>query len=289
MNPAGPVGYSLVRPAEYVGGDDTDALWRGCVAIADRRRRGDAPMAPHLAGEWSDAARSLFALYRPLLALPSAHPFVIGHLGQSLDGRIATGNGDSCFINGTANLTHLHRLRALCDAVLVGAGTVLADDPQLTTRMVAGPDPTRIVLDPSRRLTARYRVCADPRAPTLVARYEPDGDIGRAQVIVARRSGDGIDLAGLLAELAARGLHAVLVEGGGVTVSRFLQAGLLDRLQIAVAPLIIGSGRPGLQLPEVLRLDECLRPPCQCYPMGDDVLFDLALRPAAPAGPDGRR
>ena len=79
-------------------------------------------MAPHLAGEWSDAARSLFALYRPLLALPSAPPFVIGHLGQSLDGRIASGNGVSCLINGTATLTHLHRRLAPRDAVRGRAG-----------------------------------------------------------------------------------------------------------------------------------------------------------------------
>ncbi len=279
-------------------------MWSICLMIAGRRRDGLAP-ADFAAGTaavgwhaergwvpqggWSDAAKDLLDLYRPLLEVVPGRRYLLGHLGQSLDGRIATSSGDSCFINGQQNLVHMHRLRALCDAVLVGSATVVADDPQLTTRMVPGPHACRVVLDPSRRLTPDHRVCTDGNGPTLVVRVgnpvetggSGDAHCGQAEIIAARASADGIDLPDLLDKLSARGLHCILVEGGGITVSRFLAQRLLDRLQIAVAPLIIGSGRQGLQLPEVLALGDCLRPSCRQHQMGQDILWDLDLRPAA--------
>lgn len=243
----------------------------------------------------------MLELYRPLLELEAGARYLLGHLGQSIDGRIATSSGDSCYINGQQNLIHMHRLRALCDAVLVGAGTVVADDPQLTTRLVPGPNATRVVLDPSTRLTPAYRICSDDACPTLIARLpqaavaSPGGreaaqppavtSCGRAEVIPARAGASGIDLPGLLAGLADRGLRVILVEGGGITVSRFLAQDLLHRLQIAIAPVIIGSGRQGLQLPEVLVLSDCLRPSFRHHTMGPDVLWDLDLA----AGPQGRQ
>ena len=89
---------------------------------------------------------------------------------------------------------------------------------------------------------------------------------------------DGFDPGAVLAELARRDLHRVLVEGGGVTVSRFLAADLLDRLHVSVAPLLIGSGRPGITLPEVRTLGEARRPPVRHFLVGSDLLFDLDLR-----------
>jgi riboflavin biosynthesis pyrimidine reductase len=88
----------------------------------------------------------------------------------------------------------------------------------------------------------------------------------------------GFEPDALLKALSARGIRRVLVEGGGVTVSRFLEAGLLDRLHLTVAPILMGSGRPGITLPAIETLDEALRPRCRRVPMGDDVLFDLDLR-----------
>jgi diaminohydroxyphosphoribosylaminopyrimidine deaminase/5-amino-6-(5-phosphoribosylamino)uracil reductase len=88
----------------------------------------------------------------------------------------------------------------------------------------------------------------------------------------------GLDLAELLEALGERGLRRILVEGGGVTVSRFLQAGLLDRLHLTVAPLLIGSGRPSITLESIPTLDHALRPSCRRFALGDDVLFDLDLR-----------
>ena len=115
----------------------------------------------------ADPRRPLLELYLPITSATSQTPMTVGHLGQSLDGFIATHSGESQFVTGEENILHLHRMRALCDAVIVGAGTVAADDPQLTTRKVPGPHPLRVVLDPSRRLGTQFKLFADDSAPTL--------------------------------------------------------------------------------------------------------------------------
>ncbi|MCZ8130062.1 MAG: RibD family protein [Steroidobacteraceae bacterium] len=227
-------------------------------------------------------------LYGSLRDAPQA-PVAIGHLGQSLDGFIATPAGDSRYVNGRGNLLHLHRMRALCDAIVVGAGTVAADDPQLTTRLVPGPNPVRVVVDPERRLGTGYRVFADGAAPTLLACREArahDGapTHGAAELLQVPDSAGCFDWSALLARLRARGLARIFVEGGGRTVSALLAAGLLDRLQIAVAPLIIGDGRPAIRLAAPARLGDCRRPRHRVYRMGDDILFDCDLSGAGEPG-----
>ncbi len=114
-----------------------------------------------------DPQSPLLDLYLPICGGTQARPVTVGHLGQSLDGFIATHSGDSQFVTGSENLVHLHRMRALCAAVVVGAGTVAADDPQLTTRLVRGPNPLRVIFDPTRRLAPTYRVFTDDAALTL--------------------------------------------------------------------------------------------------------------------------
>jgi riboflavin-specific deaminase-like protein len=209
----------------------------------------------------------------------SSTPVTVGHLGQSLDGFIATCSGDSRYVSGRGNLLHLHRMRALCDVIVVGAGTVAADDPQLTTRLVPGPNPVRVVLDPDRRLGSDYRVFSDGAAPTLLASRASlaNRPQGMAEVLAVPETNGAFDLAALLAALHARGWRRVFVEGGGRTVSAFLAADLLDRLQIAVAPFIIGEGRPAIRLPPPARLSDCRRPSHRVYRMGDDILFDCDL------------
>ena len=202
----------------------------------------------------------------------------VGQIGQSLDGRIATETGHSHYINGPAGLAHLHRLRALVDAVVVGVGTAVADDPQLTVRHVAGPNPARVVIDPSGRLPAKARLLAPDGARRLIVTAtglaaRPVG----VEVIALSNDGGGIEPAAILAALAERGFRRVLIEGGADTVSRFLSAGCLDRLHVVVAPIILGSGRAGLALPPIERADQALRAPMRTHRLDDEVLFDVDL------------
>jgi riboflavin-specific deaminase-like protein len=204
---------------------------------------------------------------------------VVGQFGQSIDARIATVSGHSHYINGPAGLDHLHRLRALVDAVVVGVGTAVADDPQLTVRRVAGPNPARVVIDPKGRLPATARLFNDDGARRLVlstasARTKLPAGVER----VALAAADGrIAPAAMLAALAERGFRRILIEGGADTVSRFLAAGCLDRLHVVIAPIIIGAGPGSITLPPILRVDQALRAPMRVHVLGDEVLLDCDL------------
>jgi riboflavin-specific deaminase-like protein len=187
--------------------------------------------------------------------------YVIGQLGQSLDGRIATPTGASKYINGQEALRHLHRIRAETDAVIVGVGTAIADDPQLTTRHVAGPNPVRVVIDPRGRLPAGLRMLHDGAAPVLVVtcpeRRAPEG----AEVLHLGCGASGhIEPREIVAALAARGLTRLLVEGGAETLARFLNAGAVNELHLMVAPIVLGSGKTGLNLAPISELDQAMRP-----------------------------
>lgn len=229
----------------------------------------------HLPAPWD-------ALFGPLRTGTVDDLVVVGQLGQSLDGRIATNSGHSHYINGPDGLDHLHRLRALVDAVVIGVGTALADDPQLTVRRVAGPSPARVILDPRGRLPASARVLAADGGRRLVVTTPgtrnafPDG----VEVIALPAADGHMAPAAVLAALAARGLRRILIEGGARTVSGFLSAGCLDRLHVLVAPIILGTGQTGLALAPIDRVDHALRPPTRAYPLGDDVLFDCDLSAA---------
>jgi len=251
----------------------------GRVGAADQWLEVDAAGAWRASWDVSDGARDVFDIYLPLRVAPE---LVIGQLGQSLDGRIATETGESHFVTGAKDIERLHRLRALVDVVIVGATTVAQDDPRLTVRLVEGASPVRVVLDPSEQLDAGRRVFSEPSTRTFVVRRgarivtseEALGD----GLEVRWSEPDGFDLVALLGQLRGRGLRRVLVEGGGVTVSRFLQAGLLDRLHLTVAPIVIGSGRPSITLAPIASLDRALRPASRRFMLGEDVLFDLDLR-----------
>ncbi|HEV7632845.1 MAG TPA: RibD family protein [Steroidobacteraceae bacterium] len=281
-------GLDVSRPARYVL-DDGAAL---VEASADGRR---ALLAWQPEQGWvsllapDDPRRELVELYLPICGAHASKPIAVGHLGQSLDGFIATHSGDSNFVTGPANILHLHRMRALCDAVVVGAGTVASDDPRLTTRLVAGRNPLRVVIDPDCRLDATHGVFQDREAPTLRIcgrgarpNGKPQEEILELDCVEQGGNGHTLDLAALVAQLHARGLYRLFIEGGGVTVSSWLQAGLLDRLQIAVAALLIGDGRPGIRLDGRDQLDQCRRPLTRVYRMGQDMLYDCELRSTAP-------
>lgn len=229
------------------------------------------------------AVRQLLDLYLPLCVGAGARDLVIGHVGQSLDGMIATAGGASRYVTGPENIVHMHRLRSLVDAVLVGAGTVECDDPQLTTRLVPGEHPTRVVVDPSLRLPHTRKLYRDGAAPTLIvcgSGRAQHGGPPRVPVVEVPLQNSLLSVSDVLAALAARGLRRVFVEGGGVTLSHFIQARRLDRLHVTICPMIIGRGRPGISLPGVDSLEQALRPANRRFNLGSDVLFDCQLAPS---------
>lgn len=227
-----------------------------------------------------DATVDLFDLFMPLCVGPGCDSMVVAHLAQSLDGRVATHSGSSQFISGREDLTHTHRLRALFDAVLVGARTVEHDDPRLTTRLAEGPNPTRVIVDPGGRLPDSHRVFTQGDAATLVIRgTKAPTFVAPSHVEVATLElADGwIPVPQLLDALSHHGLRRVFIEGGGITVSGFIRARAVDRLHITVAPVLMGSGRPSISLPEIETLDEAMRVQCRHFTLGPDLLFDCPL------------
>jgi diaminohydroxyphosphoribosylaminopyrimidine deaminase/5-amino-6-(5-phosphoribosylamino)uracil reductase len=220
------------------------------------------------------SATTMWRIYGPLAeARGKRRGFVIGQAGQSLDGRIATASGHSHYINGPAAIVHLHRLRALVDAVVVGVGTVVADNPGLTVRGTEGPQPARVVIDPNGRAPIDAKCFADDGVRRLVL-SRTEGRANAEYAVLAE-----FTPATILMALAQRGFAGILVEGGATTLSHFLAGGVLDRLHVMTAPLIIGSGKPGLVLPEIATLKEALRPATATYLLpGGDVLFDCDFR-----------
>jgi diaminohydroxyphosphoribosylaminopyrimidine deaminase/5-amino-6-(5-phosphoribosylamino)uracil reductase len=215
-------------------------------------------------------------LFGPLRNATVDDLVVIAQMGQSLDGRIATPTGHSHYINGAAGRAHLHRLRALVDAVVVGVATVVADDPQLTVRLVHGPCPARVVLDPTGRAAADARVFATDGARRLIVTAATSrAPLPAGVEIVNLPLTDGrFAPAAILNAIAERGFRRILVEGGPATISGFLAASCLDRLHILLAPIILGAGPAGLALAPITRIDEALRPAVRIHRIAEEVLFD---------------
>jgi GTP cyclohydrolase II len=179
---------------------------------------------------------------------PADRPYVVLKYAQTLDGRIATAGGDSKWISGEEERALSHALRAACDAVMVGVGTVLSDDPQLNVRMVPGASPLRVVLDSTLRIPSDA-LLLDAEAATVVLTTERSTEDDRkrvreagAGIRVLPTGPGGVDLRAALKELRDDGVRSLLVEGGAQVITSLLGAGLVDRVVVGTAPRIIGSG-----------------------------------------------
>jgi diaminohydroxyphosphoribosylaminopyrimidine deaminase / 5-amino-6-(5-phosphoribosylamino)uracil reductase len=215
----------------------------------------------------------------PVINAATDRPFVVAQLGQSLDGRIATPTGESRWINRDCALDHVHRLRANVDAVVVGIGTVSADNPYLTVRRVAGRNPARVVIDPNGRIDPQSRILAADGVRRFIVCGEERACSSGVEAVVVGREGALLAPSQIVAALFQLGLRKILVEGGASTVSAFIDSGCVDRLHVLVAPVILGSGTTGLSLKAIRGLDQARRPPTQVHVLDDgDVLFDCDLR-----------
>lgn len=177
-------------------------------------------------------------------------PFVILKLAQSLDGRIATSVGDSKWITGEKARQEAHRLRSYVDAVVVGAGTVRKDDPSLTVRHVKGRDPFRVVVTSSGKLPAKAKlIAANGDHKTIIAapkdmvtklskKHRDDG----VTFWDVKRNSRGVVIEDLVAKAGEFGIQSMLVEGGGELATAFLKSGLVDKVAVFVAPMIVGTG-----------------------------------------------
>ncbi|WP_319518676.1 RibD family protein [uncultured Martelella sp.] len=243
----------------------TDTVWERLLALCSGS--GETP-----AGD--DPAT---ALYAPIAG--ARGPFVLAQVGQSLDGRVATPSGDAANVSGPDGLAHLHRCRALVDAVVVGVSTVKADNPRLSVRLAQGPSPVRVVIDCHGALDGREGLFHDGGAPVIVieSTSAPARPLPNAEILRMPPSGTGLATGAIVNALAGRGLNRLLVEGGARTIARFIEEGQVDRLHVAISPLIIGTGPSGITLPPVARLSDALRPPAEVFSLGSDILFDCVL------------
>ena len=207
-------------------------------------------------------------------------PRVIVNVAMSTDGKIALPNRRGVRISNEEDLQRVHALRTSCDAVLVGVGTVLMDDPKLTVKSeyAKGPNPIRIVLD-SDGSTPEHAAVLDGSAPTIIAT-----DVNCTKTFrnaeVVRMGHDEVDLKALMELLSERGVKTLLVEGGGTVVWSFLRHKFVDEIKIFVASMIIGGhSAPTPAAGEGVRSIEAAIPLRleRAAPMGDGVLLEYAV------------
>ncbi|MDY2685514.1 MAG: bifunctional diaminohydroxyphosphoribosylaminopyrimidine deaminase/5-amino-6-(5-phosphoribosylamino)uracil reductase RibD [Selenomonadaceae bacterium] len=216
--------------------------------------------------------------------IPEKMPFVILKTAMSLDGKIATCAGESQWISGEASRQYVHVLRDRYDGILVGIGTVLADDPSLTARLPdhTGKNPVRIVVDSQARTPHGAKVLTDGQARTIVVVTEraPKDRVDSlraagAEVLVAG-GGERVDLRLMMQKLGAMEITSILVEGGGTINDALLRAGLVDKVLAFVAPKLIGGreaktpveGRGFAHLQDAVQLEHF-----SAQPLGTDILL----------------
>lgn len=211
--------------------------------------------------------------FLPIRARQQQRAIAITHFAQSLDGKIATATGESKWIGNEENLVHAHRMRALCDSILIGAHTLIADRPSLTVRRVAGKNPRKVVLCSSDVDFSSLR--DDDTSPVLVLGTSEDPCVDHTDYAQLPAGEHGrIAGAAILQYLYRRGLYSVYVEGGSATTSHLLRERAIDVVQLHVAPLIFGSGLDSFTLPPIQTVDEAVRFSRFYHkPIGDTFMF----------------
>ena len=262
-NAEGATLYSTLEPHQYHGRTPpcTDAIIR--AGIRHVHYAVDDPN-PKVSGRGAETLRSagievstgeMEAEANELIEAFSKHvkhgrPFVIAKYAMSADGKIAARSGDARWVTGPESRAHVHRLRAQCDAIMVGVGTVLADDPRLTARDDDGHtrerQPLRVIVDSAGRTPRDASLLREP-GQTLIATAGPELVYGRslavtgAEVLSLPGPAGKVDLVALLETLGQRNVTSVLIEGGGTLMGSLFDLGLVDKVLAFIAPKIIGG------------------------------------------------
>ena len=229
-----------------------------------------------VAGTLPPAAAELLELYVPycLAALHARRlrrAFAVSHFAQSLDGRIATREGDARWIGCDENQVHAHRMRALCDGILIGSHTLECDRPALTVRHADGTDPVRIVLGAAGDIG-----CLERAGSSAIVLIDDDPRVrsGQARHVVLPRTGGAIATSAVLEALYEHDILSVYIEGGATTTSKFLVEGNIDVVQLHISPMIIGPGINSFCSPSIRLVHDSVRFGAHLYrSVGDGMMF----------------
>lgn len=200
--------------------------------------------------------------------------FLIGQIGQSLDGKIALNNGNSHYINEKESILYLHCLRAVCDGVLVGVNTVIKDNPLLTTRKIKGSSPVRLIIDPSLKLSNKYKIFKDDNQNIIFTNSNKQKKINNTLIVKFPKKNFTNNIFKYLKKTSFKN---ILVEGGPTTLSNFIEMKLLNYMQFIISPTLIGSGIDSLKLKPITNLKNAIRVENTISKLGKEIVMTLNL------------
>lgn len=225
-------------------------------------------------GVWRDYAQEYYKPYFKFIT--TQFPFVTLKYAQTLDGRLATKTGHSQWISSPESLKLSHKLRAANDAIIIGNGTLKKDNPKLTTRLVKGLNPIRVVISESGKVPLNRHLFTDGQAPTFIATSNKMFKSHKVpvQVINIGRRKNGLDLADLMRHLGAMGIINVLVEGGSQVLTSFIRQKLVDKMVICIAPIIAGDGIDAIGDLGIVNISKTLKfEKAGFTKLGQDIIF----------------
>ena len=196
----------------------------------------------------------------------------IGQIGQSLDGKIALNNGSSHYINEKESITYLHCLRSISDGVLVGVNTIIKDNPLLTTRKIKGPNPIRLIIDPTLKLTNKYKIFKDENKNIIFTNSSKEKKFINTTIVKFPKKNFTQNIYDYLEKTS---LQTILIEGGPTTLSHFIELKLLNYMQFIISPTIIGSGIDSVKLKPISYLKNALRPKNTISKLGKEIIVTL--------------
>ena len=218
----------------------------------------------------------LMESYLQIIFNKSKYPYIFGHLAQTLDGYIATESGESRYISSTDNLEHLHMLRAISDVVLVGSNTVKFDNPKLTTRLVKGPNPMRVVIDKNDTIKNSCNLLKnkDRKGFKIVSdKLKPNGK----NIFSLPLKKDEFRIVDIISLLKSLGNKIIFIEGGGNIISHFYRKKFLNRLHLCISPILIGRGINSFIIDKDVKINEAKIKKISYIKMGKDILCNIKL------------